>query len=282
MKSKLFVTTMKKIFSILILAAALPLVVSCSSDDDDEQLPMVGSWLAVENVSQAPHWEVVKGVPKGSTPGKPDWQWDDQLFRDFSKDMTAILALENEGVEISSPDDRMAAIVNGQVRFIAEPVFDEMLIVDEVQRFATFYLYVPFETGEDAVDIQYYNAKLNHTVTYKAMFSVNDDMVGNEEFEMFYLFPKTYYSFDLAPNQPFTSMPDDRIAIFSDNVCCGVIKPIVITDTDFLWPGYVYDDLINGKVYARYYSAQQKAIYTTQTTLSGRDLDEVIFDFNTK
>lgn len=273
---------MKKIFSVLMLAAALPLMVGCRSDDVEEQQPMVGSWPAVETVSQKPQWELVKGIPKDAIQGKPDWQWNDQMFRQFSKDMTAILALESEAVDIASPDDRMAAIVNGQVRFVAEPVFDEMLIYDEVEHFATFYLYVPFETGEDAVDIQYYNAKLNSTFTRKAMFSVNDDMVGNEELEMLYLFPKTYYSFILEPNQPFICTTEDRIGIFADNVCCGIVKPIDISDTEYLWPGRVYDDLHNGKVYVRYYSDAQKTIYTTQITLSGIAYDDVHLDFRTK
>lgn len=282
MKSKLFVTAMKKIFSVLMLATALLFFVGCSSDNDDEQQPMVGSWPAVETVSPPPQWRVERGVPKGSTPGKPDWQWNDQLFRHFSKDMTAILALDSEGVELSSPDDRMAAVVNGQVRFIAEPVSDSLFIIDEMEHFVTFYLYVPFETGEDAVDIQYYNAKLNHTVTRKAMFSVNDDMVGNKELEMFYLYPKTYYAFELAPNQPFTCTMDDRIAFFAGSVCCGVANPFDLSETEIIWPGHVYDDLHSGEVYARYYSAQQKAIYTTKTTLSGKNQDEVFLDFSTK
>ena len=272
---------MKKIFPILILFAAVPFMVSCSSDDDDV-LPMVGPWRAIETVSQAPNWQVTKGIPKGSVPGRPDWQWDDQLFRNFSKDMTAILALDEEAVEMSSPDDRMAAVVNGQVRFIAEPIFEEMTIVDEVERFVTFYLYIPFETGEDAVDIQYYNAQLNHTTIRKAMFSVNDDMVGNEEFEMFYLYPRTYYAFELAPNQPFTSTMDDRIAFFSENVCCGIANPFDLTDTEIIWPGHVYDDMASSSVYVRYYSAQQKTIYTTKTTLTGLPLDEIVLDFRVR
>ena len=203
------------------LAATLPFVAGCSSDDEQQQVK-VGIWPAIETVSQAPHWEVTLPQPKGSTQGKPNWQWDDQLFRDFSKDMTAILALDGETVELSTPDDRMAAIVNGQVRFIAEPVFSEMVIAGETARFTTFYLYIPFETGEDAVDIQYYNARLNSTITRRAVFSVNDDIVGNEDFKMFELFPKTSYHYILAPNQPFKGKEGDQMAVFADGVCCGV------------------------------------------------------------
>ena len=270
---------MKKIFPILMFATAFSLM-GCSGGDEEEVRPMVGSWRAMETVSQAPNWQVTKGVPKGSVPGRPEWQWNDQLFRHFSKDMTAILALDSEGVELASPDDRMAAIVGGQVRFIAEPIFDEMTIAGEVERFATFYLYIPFETGEDAVDIQYYNAKLNHTTVRKAMFSVNDDMVGNEELVIFYLYPKTYYNFELAPNQPFTSTADDRIAIYAESVCCGIVTPIVLTENDILWPGHVYDDMASSSVYVRYYSAQQNATYTTQATPTGQSHDSIVLDFN--
>ena len=263
------------------LAAALPLLVGCSSNDDNDEQPMVGPWPAIETVSQAPQWEVTPTAPKNSVPGKADWQWDDQLFRNFSKDMTAILALNDDGVKLSSPEDRMAAVVGGQVRFIAEPVFEEQIILGEVERFVTFYLYVPFETGEDAVDIQYYNARLDRTVTRRNMFSVNDDVVGNEEFEMFYLFPKTNYLYALAPGQPFTPTMDDKMAIYAGDVCCGIAKPFDITD-EITWAGPVYDEMHDGKVYVRYYSAAQKTIYTTQATLTGIFSDEIPLDFRTK
>ena len=271
---------MKKTYSVLMLAAALTLLVGCSSDDNDGQ-PMVGSWPAVETVSQEPQWKVTPSAPKNSIQGKADWQWDDQLFRNFSKDMTAILALNDDGVEMSSPDDRMAAVVNGQVRFIAEPVFEEQFIIDEMEHFVTFYLYVPFETGEDAVDIQYYNARLDRTIIQRNVFSVNDDVVGNEEFEIFYLYPKTNYLYTLAPGQPFTSTMEDKMAIYAGDVCCGIAKPFDILD-EITWAGHVYDEMHDGKVYVRYYSAAQKTIYTTQATLTGIYSDEILLDFRTK
>ena len=271
---------MKKLFSVLMLAAALPFLGGCSSDDD-EQKPMVGPWPAIETISQEPQWQVTPTPPKNSIQGKADWQWDDQMFRNFSKDMTAILALNDDGVKLSSPEDRMAAVVGGQVRFIAEPVFEEQIILGEVERFVTFYLYVPFETGEDAVDIQYYNARLDRTIIQRNMFSVNDDVVGNEEFKMFYLYPKTNYLYTLAPGQPFTSSMADKMAFFADDVCCGIAHPFDLTD-EISWAGAVYDEMHDGKVYVRYYSAAQKTIYTTQTTLSGIYLDEILLDFRTK
>lgn len=271
---------MKKIFFVFMLAVALPLIVSCSSDDN-EQPPMVGSWSAVEVVNQAPQWKVTHSAPKGSISGKADWQWDEQLFRNFSKDMTAILALNDDGVEVSSPNDRMAAVVNGQVRFIAEPVFEEMEILGDIERFVTYYLYVPFETGEDAVDIQYYNARLDCTIEHKNMFSVNDDVVGNEEMEMFYLYPKTNYLYALAADQPFTCTMNDKMAVFAGGVCCGTINPYDLTD-EITWAGMVYDEMHDGKVFVRYYSAAQKTIYTTQAVLSGTWGDEILLDFRTK
>jgi hypothetical protein len=74
---------------------------------------------------------------------------------------------------------------------------------------------------------------------------------------------------------------DDRIAFFAGSVCCGVANPFDLPDGEIIWPGHVYDDLHDGKVYVRYYSAQQKTIYTIQTTLPGIPA-EIQLDFRTR
>ena len=69
---------------------------------------------------------------------------------------------------------------------------------------------------------------------------------------------------------------------YTENVCCGTVNSLYLTENDIIWSGHVYDDLASSTVYMRYYSAQQKKKYTAKTTLSGINNDTVILDFNVK
>ena len=53
--------------------------------------------------------------------GKPDWQWDESDFYQFEENMTAIIHM-GPAIQFLTPDDRMAALVDGQVREVAEGV----------------------------------------------------------------------------------------------------------------------------------------------------------------
>ena len=79
---------------------------------------------------------------------------------------------------------------------------------------------------------------------------------------------------------PSTECSSDQMAVFADGVCCGVLHAYVFSKDDISWAGRVYDDMHQGKIYVRYYSAEQHTIYTTEATLSGAANSEVYLDFN--
>ena len=55
----------------------------------------------------------------------------------------------------------MAAIVDGEVREVCAPVNYDLPDIEESLK--CFMLYIPYETDEDDVELQYYNAQTNQT-----------------------------------------------------------------------------------------------------------------------
>ena len=239
-------------FNISILTAACALAMgSCSSSDDDNTGP-------VSFGGEAPDWKVEFSMPKGDIQGCPNWQ--EENFFEFENTMTAMIFLPDEMGPYISQDDRLASIIDGEVRDIAVPV---KYLNDEY----IFMAMVPFESDDQMVELQYYNAKANQTYVFKDSFNVWDDTVGSQDTGIYVLMMKRFCSMyiNLALNQPFPLDSGDMLAIFNGDTCCGVgeagpggqwiVDGVIPWDwknpsTD--WP----------KLSLRYYSAKKKAIYT--------------------
>ena len=113
---------MKKIYSVFMIAAALTMLWGCSSsDDDDVNNNNQKDEIHGTKVAEAPVWQVDMSTPPGDIDGMPNWEEVD--FFDFEKDMTTIVYVSPIfGTEISA-DDRIAALVDGEVREVREPAF---------------------------------------------------------------------------------------------------------------------------------------------------------------
>jgi hypothetical protein len=248
---------MKKLFNAIIIAAAFVMAWGCSSSDDET------TDSAAISVSEAPQWKVEFTMPKGQD-GKQNWEQVD--FYQFENTMTIVLHLEDEMDPFLSEGDQMAAIVNGEVREIANIQFYN---VEGSKRGNIFMLLVPFADQDKFVDLYYYNAKADQTYSMNTTDLRDNNTVGSEVDFVIGLFNIGDITAKLSDNVPFTPGAGDKLALFVDDVCSGVgsydaskqqwnIKAYKISQTSTM-------------AHFRYYSAERSAIYKTA---------EVI-DFNT-
>jgi hypothetical protein len=237
----------------LFIISIVVVLAGCGSDDSstpDTPTPV-----------NPPVWNVELTMPKDAIQGKPDWNEVDFFNPAYDNNMTAVIYMQAEYSRYYSEGDRMAAIVDGEVREIAQIIHDNGTW--------SFMLMIPFDHNDNMVDILYYNAKENITIETKNAFSVTDDTVGSENEFVYEIVPTFLCTFTLDPANSFHYSSGDQLALFNGDVCCGVGEYIPSSGK---WLVSAYDLTDNlGKVQLRYYSAEQKAIYT---------LDNVI-DFKT-
>lgn len=233
-------------------------VMACSDNNDSNDNTSLPDENAPVVVDAAPVWKANLQMPESGVVGKPDWQWNRNDFFQHEENMTAIVHI-GDALNFLSSDDRMAALVGGQVRDIAEPV----PFGDPLDEPSVFMLYIPFSAGDGAVELQYYNAKSNRTYTMADAFTVNDDRTGVDTDFLFNLFPFISVIVDVPANGLFTYTPDDQVAVFADDVCCS---SFLVFGTEDVFRMYVriYTEIANGAktLKVRYYNAANKTIYT--------------------
>ena len=263
----------------LMIAASLTMLCGCSSsDDDDTKSTDQGGSSPTHSVKvgEAPNWTFdTNTIPPGDIQGKPDW--DEVNFYDYEDNMTAIVFVsENFGITVM-PDDRMAAIVDGEVREVCTPTLYNIPDVEE--SLYCFMLYIPFGSEDDSVEIQYYNAKANQTYVAKDAFSVKDYTIGDDELFLYTLRPMSAYYLVVPPNQPFTPSPDDELAMFMGDECCGVGSYQEIKDGNHIWLVSAYDMNYRGeKFHVRYYSSQTQTIYMTEPRYEIHPFTDALID----
>lgn len=261
---------MKKIFSMMMIAATLAMLWGCSKSDDDdvnknENTNNAGG-IHGQKVANAPRWTFEMVPPAGDIEGKPDWKEVD--FYNYENNMTAIVFVSDIFDVDLTDDDRMAAIVDGEVREVCAPV--DYHIPDIEETLKCFMLYIPFETDEDDVELQYYNAQRNQTYRGKDWFSLKDDTVGDDELCVFTLRPMIASYFVLPSHVPFTPTKDDELAVFMGDECCGVGE-LRELDMEDCWLVQAFDmNRRYEKAHIRYYSADTKTVYRTEDFLEIR------------
>lgn len=232
-------------------------VTACSDNNDsnDTSLPDENAPVVVET---PPTWDANLQMPESGMVGKPDWQWNRNDFFQYDENMTAIVHL-GDAIDFLSSDDRMAALVDGQVRDIAEPV----PFGDPLDKPSVFMLFIPFSAGDDAVELQYYNAKSNRTYSMAKAFTVNDDRTGVDKEFLFNLFPFINVVIDVTADGTFTYTPDDKIAVFAGDKCCSTF---LLLDYEGMvrWNVRIFTGIAKDAktLKVRYYSAANKTIYT--------------------
>lgn len=247
---------MKKFFNTIIIAAALTMVWGCSSsDDDNESTPNGGIPTA-----KAPQWKVEFTLPQGEA-GPP--QWEEVNFYQFENTMTIVLHLEDEMTPYLSDGDRMAGIVNDEVREIAKIQF--IASGENQPHNNLFMLLIPFADQDKMVDLYYYNAKTNQTWFITTTDLRENNTLGSEVDFVIGLFTLGEITTKLNNNVPFTPTPNDELALYVDDVCSGV----GIYDAEQnQWNIKIYKiSQTSTEAHFRYYSAEKNAIYKTPVML---------------
>lgn len=260
---------MKKIFAILTMAVTLMVLWGCSKSDDDNVNNNKKRFTSpLDDIST---WVVDMNKIKGTIDGKPDWHVVD--FFDYEVSMTAIVFIDKEFGTHLTADDRMAAIVDGEVRDVCAPVpfFDDL--EDKDASLDCFMLLIPYRIGENEVELQYYNAEKNKTYVLKDEFSVTDESVGDGEAFMFTFCPMAFGLFKLPQDLPCKPGEGDKMAAFIGSVCCGVTEYDVSME-DNIWLIDLYNLLgSDEKAYIRYYNAEKDTIYTTKPYITIKNGD---------
>ena len=229
-------------FSILLVALATLLCACSSSDDDPATRPIQ------DDPSQ---WKVNITMPTHYIEGCPEWE--ERNFFDYDNCMTAIIFLPQEMEQFMSDDDIMVAVVGDEVRDICYTV--------NYGLGEHFMMLIPYEDEDDIVDIYYYNAKYNRTYFMPYCFNVTEDTVGSDDQFRVDFMGKCTYVIALPKELPFTPSKDDKLALFSGDICVGVGE----LQDDGRWSVVTYLNLpgVGEKFTARYYSAEKKTVYTT-------------------
>lgn len=246
------------------IAATLTMLWGCSSSDDDDNNGGGNNDGGIHGVKveTAPNWTFVPGDIEGDIQGKPDWQEVD--FYDFDNNMTAIVFVPPVFGTMLTENDRMAAIINGEVRCVCAPVPYYLPDAND-SPLLCFMLYIPFESNEDGVDLQYYCAQTNQTYIETNAFSVDDDTVGDHDLFFFFLRPMMARYVVLPSGLPFTPTENDEMAVFMGEECCGTAQYLEDPNPQKFWIIEAYDmNRRNEKVYVRYYSDETKSIYESE------------------
>lgn len=259
---------MKNIFSIMMIAVTLAMLWGCSKSDDDDVNNNGNANNAADihgqKVASAPKWTFEMVAPAGDIEGMPDWK--EVNFYDYEKNMTAVVFVSDLfGMEMSL-DDRMAAVIDGKVMEMCAPVY--YYLPDDIEDFMCFMLYIPYNSDEDKVELQYYNAKMDQTFIGTNWFNVSDDTVGDNELCLFTLRPMITQYFVVSDNVPFTPSADDEMAVFIGDECCGVGEIVSGEGEGQMWLVSAFDmNRCNKKAHVCYYSAETKSIYQTEDFL---------------
>ena len=262
---------MKQIYSILMIAA-LTLLWGCSSSDDDDVNNNNGGGFHRDPTKDPSTWTLKLDNIKGVIDGMPEWQVVD--FFDYENSMTAIVFLSMELDAHITEGDRMAAIVDGEVRDICAPVpfFDDS--EDEDSSLDCFMLLVPYRPGENEVELQYYNAERNKTYVLQDEFSVTEETVGDDEAFLFTFCPMAIGAFVLPSDLPCKVGEGDKMAAFIGDVCCGVTTYDESVKEDNTWLLTLYNmPGSNEKAYICYYNAETGTVYTTEPYITIKNAD---------
>lgn len=248
---------MKRIYSVLTVVALLALVSSCGSSEtvtpDDEKNKQAGI--------DPPTWIVDNSLPKADIAGMPAWKVVD--FFDYENNTTAMVLVDQSfGLKVTA-NDRMAAIVDGEVRVVSQPVtFAE---ADGDPNLLYFMLLIPYRATDNGVDLQYYSDTTKGTYELKNFFTLAESEEGTNRIYLFTFRPYQILMFDIPADLPFTVSKDDKMAMFMGDTCVGVGIQDVTDKGNKIWVIDAYNmNRSTEKAVVRYYSAEKRAIYETE------------------
>lgn len=253
---------MKKTIHIMMLIAALTIAWGCSSDSSDS-----GKYTFTTSTAR-PDW----AVDWHNNETVPDWEEPDQNL--FEHSMYIVLTLPKNLIPFSTDDDLMAVFINNECRSVAKasPLDDrsEIYFINKVRGNDT--------DKEVYFTLKYYSGGLRQTFVIDGTDQYVPDLILglDEDYVPNLMAGSTKYPCQmmidpvLSEKLPFTPSPDDLIAVFVGNECRGVARAQESTSMVI----YGRHDGEEGTL--RYYSAEQKGIYTFNEKLTIQALSQPI------
>lgn len=252
---------MKKTIHIMMLIAALTIAWGCSSDSSD------GGNYTFTTSTARPDW----AVDWHNNEPAPNWTAPDQNLYEHS--MFFIITLSDNLIPFSNEDDVMAVFIGDECRSVAKasPLADRSKVY-----------FVHNVRGNDTdkevfFTLKYYSGGLQQTFVLDGSNQYVPDLTLNLDNDVLNLMAgSTKYPCQmmidpiLSENLPFTPSPDDLIAVFVGNECRGVARAQESTSMVI----YGRHDGEEGTL--RYYSAEQKGIYTFNEKLTIQALSQPI------
>lgn len=133
-----------------------------------------------------------------------------------------------------------------------------------------FMLLVPFADSETTTDLCYYNAQTEQHYNLATVSLLDDNTLGSEYDLVLGLYDNGIITAQLGEKVPFQPNAGDKLAIFEDDICCGVGT---YNAAQKIWTIHVYNlSSTATEAHFRYYSAEKQAIYRAETII---ELDRI-------
>ena len=259
----------KPLYYSLLLAFPLFAATACGSDDPETpataetpQTPATGG-LTESAQAAAPHWT----VQWQGTDERPAWQTPDMTAYECS--MMGLVTLCPALMPTASADDMIAAFVGNECRGVCNLSLDKEDGAEKQECFG--FLFLRGNTGDAAVSLKYYSARLKRVFTVNNCFEMiadgdfgfNEDLVPAFDEGGPYACAETI-GVRLPDGVPFTPGDGDELAVMCGSECRGTVASLA----DGLYRLKVYAHTPDEPLTLAYYSAAQGKVYRTTQPLT--------------
>lgn len=259
----------KHLYYSLLLALPLFVAAACGSDDPETpaaaetpQTPAAGG-LVESAQPAAPHWT----VQWLGTDERPAWQTPDMAAYECS--MMGLVTLCPALMPTASEDDMIAAFVGDECRGVCNLSLYKEDGAEKQEGFG--FLFLRGNTGDAAVSLKYYSARLKRVFTVNNCFEMiadgdfgfNEDLVPAFDEGGPYACAETI-GVRLPETVPFTPGDGDELAVMSGSECRGTVASLA----DGLYRLKVYAHTEDEPLTLAYYAAAQGKVYRTTQPLT--------------
>ena len=256
----------KHLYYSLLLALPLFAATACGSDDPETpaatETPTTGG-LTESAQAAAPRWT----VQWQGTDERPAWQTPDMTAYECS--MMGLVTLCPALMPTASEDDMIAAFVGNECRGVCNlSLYKE----DGAEKQECFgFLFLRGNTGDAAVSLKYYSARLKRVFTVNNCFEMiaDGDFASNEDLVPAFDEGGPYACAEtigvrLPDGVPFTPGDGDELAVMCGSECRGTVASLA----DGLYRLKVYAHTDDEPLTLAYYSAAQGKVYRTTLPLT--------------
>lgn len=257
------------------------MVWGCGSDDNDEA-PSTPTDYVTTQVEQAPEWN----IDWSANDTAPDWQEPDPS--NYETWAIMMPQLESPLAQYASDDDLMAVFIKDELRGLSHPAKTMQKVEDD----KVFFLIKVYGNEIDGsilnLTIKYYCAQLHQLFSLSGENELEPEQVYgvDEDFLLDMTIGSTKYpinstvkvTFNYNEKSDLTPSVDDIVAIFVGDECRAAYPLYNIPSSSWIT---AYGRENGEKATVRYYSVNQKRIYTFNQplTITDEKIEEYTLNF---